>query len=675
VTIGPPSNLDAARQTLKGVFGFDQFRAGQEPVIERLIAGRSVLAIFPTGAGKSLCYQLPALMLDGVTLVISPLIALMKDQIDFLQSKGIAAARLDSTLTLDELRGVMEELKSGRLKLLYVAPERLASERFLQTLKRLRIAMLAVDEAHCISEWGHNFRPDYMKLAPLARELGVQRVLALTATATPAVAADIARAFGVIEGDVVKTEFHRKNLILRITGVEAGDHPPLPREDLRLALLLERIRTRPPGPTIVYVTLQKTAQAVADFLAHHGLAAKPYHAGLTGEARHEIQDWFMSSDHAIVCATIAFGMGIDKSDIRYVYHYNLPKTLENYAQEIGRAGRDGLESTCEVLALLADRVMLENFTYGDTPTPRAIGGMLAEVLGQGEIFDISVYDLSGRFDIRPLVVETVLTYLELAGVVVSTGPFYGEYKFQPFVTSAQMLTRFEGERLDFVRAIFKCAERLKTWWKLDLRTVMDATGADRARVVAALNYLEEQGDMKLEVTGARHGYRRLREVSLTSPSPDLAVTDSPTELPDGPVDLRALTRKLAAQFQERERRDIERSAGVVAFVRHEGCRTAALLDYFGEPLDGVCGHCDTCLGQREGRLLDTEPRAITSEEHKVIARIRGEQHAVLATARPLARFLCGINSPAVTRAKLQKDYRFGMLGDVPFSVVLDAVSR
>src|SRR4051812_21489953 len=175
-----------ATQTLGDVFGFPGFREGQELAVEKLLAGQSVVAIFPTGGGKSLCYQLPALMLDGVTLVISPLIALMKDQIDFLKSKGVAAERLDSTLSLDEYRSVMDNLKAGRLKLLYVAPERLASERFLQTLKRLRIAMLAVDEAHCISEWGHNFRPDYMKLAPLARELGVQRVLALTATATPA---------------------------------------------------------------------------------------------------------------------------------------------------------------------------------------------------------------------------------------------------------------------------------------------------------------------------------------------------------------------------------------------------------------------------------------------------------------------------------------------------------
>ncbi|MEZ0267883.1 MAG: ATP-dependent DNA helicase RecQ [Phycisphaerae bacterium] len=666
------------RDTLQSVFGFPDFRAGQTPVVERLLAGKSVLAIFPTGAGKSLCYQLPALLLPGVTLVISPLIALMKDQIDFLKSKGVAAARLDSTLTLDELRGVMDDLRAGNLKLLYVAPERLASERFLATLRRLTISLLAVDEAHCISEWGHNFRPDYMKLAPLARELGVQRVLALTATATPAVAGDIAKAFAIAADDVVKTEFHRKNLVLRVTGVEAEvarATRPAPGEDLRLSILLERIRTRPPGPTIVYVTLQKTAEAVAEFLAHQGLPAKAYHAGLNADDRHAIQDWFMSSGQSIVCATIAFGMGIDKSDIRYVYHYNLPKTLENYAQEIGRAGRDGGESTCEVLAALSDRVTLENFTYGDTPTARSIGGMLADVLGQGPTFDVSTYDLSGRFDIRPLVVETVLTYLELAGIIAATGPFYGEYKFQPLVTSQQMIARFEGERAEFVRAIFKCAQRLKLWWKLDLADVMSATGADRQRVVAALNYLEERGDLKLEVAGSRMGYRRLREVAIpdahaSSPTPE---AEASSDAPDAaPIDLRALTRKLADQFLERERRDIERTATVVAFVRHEGCRTQALLDYFGEPLAGPCGHCDTCLGQREGRLSDPHERAIAPEEMALIGKIKSERHPALGTPRQLARFLCGITSPAATRAKLTKDYRFGRLADVPFAKLLEA---
>src|SRR4051812_12227738 len=213
------ATLDAARGMLRERFGFGDFRPGQAEVVERLLAGRSVLTIFPTGAGKSICYQLPALLLEGVTLVVSPLIALMKDQIDFLKGRGVAAERLDSSLGLDEYRRVMSALTGGQLKLLYIAPERLGSERFLQTLRRLPLSMMAIDEAHCISEWGHNFRPDYMKLAELARTLNVGRVLGLTATATPSVATDIAKAFGMEPADIVKTPFHRKNLTLRVTPI------------------------------------------------------------------------------------------------------------------------------------------------------------------------------------------------------------------------------------------------------------------------------------------------------------------------------------------------------------------------------------------------------------------------------------------------------------------------
>src|SRR3954469_2107464 len=213
----------AAVDTLRSAFGFPAFREGQEAVVSRLLAGQSVLAIFPTGGGKSLCYQLPALLLDGVTLVVSPLIALMKDQIDFLVSKGVAAARLDSSVPFEEGRQIYRDLFGGRLKLLYGAPERLANERFLQALRRLPLAMMAVDEAHCISEWGHNFRPDYMKLATLAKDLRIRRVLGLTATAPPTVADDIPRAFGIAGDDIVRTGFYRPNLTLHLTPCRPGD--------------------------------------------------------------------------------------------------------------------------------------------------------------------------------------------------------------------------------------------------------------------------------------------------------------------------------------------------------------------------------------------------------------------------------------------------------------------
>ncbi|HEX8242281.1 MAG TPA: ATP-dependent DNA helicase RecQ, partial [Longimicrobium sp.] len=326
-------------------FGLPAFRPGQERVIRAILERGAALAVFPTGGGKSLCYQLPALLLDGVTLVVSPLIALMKDQIDALRGLGIDAARLDSSLTFDEAKSVEKRLLSGALRLLYVSPERFNNERFLQLLGRVHIALFAVDEAHCISEWGHNFRPDYLKLADTAREMGAQRVLALTATATPQVVDDVCASFAIPRECAVVTGFHRPNLFLSV-------HPTRPGE--RDGELVRRMRSRPPGPGIVYVTLQRTAERVAKLLDEAGIPARPYHAGMNDDVRAQVQEWWKASDHGIVVATIAFGMGIDKADVRYVYHYNLPKGLESYSQEIGRAGRDGEPSVVELLGGLDD---------------------------------------------------------------------------------------------------------------------------------------------------------------------------------------------------------------------------------------------------------------------------------------------------------------------------------
>jgi ATP-dependent DNA helicase RecQ len=568
----------------------------------------------------------------------------MKDQLDFLKSRGVPAARLDSSLTATEARQVYTDLRAGTLKLLYVSPERLANERFLQTLRSLRIALLAVDEAHCISEWGHNFRPDYLKLASLAKELSVGRVLGLTATAPPAVAADIARAFGVDPADVVRTGFYRPNLTLRLTPCRPGDAD---------GLLAKRLAERPPGATIVYVTLQRTAEDVAKMLVNQGVPAKPYHAGLDAELRHTIQDWFMAAPHAVVVATIAFGMGIDKANIRYVYHYNLPKSLENYAQEVGRAGRDGLPAACEVFVCPRDRITLENFVYGDTPTPEAVQSFLADVFGRGPVFDVSSYDLSGGHDIRPLVVETLLTYLELAGVIQSTGPFYNEYKFQAHRPSADILKDFDPQRAEFLKGVFARAKKARLWLNLDVAAAAQATGEKRERIVAALNYLEEKGDLTLQVAGARQGYRMIER----------------------PRDVAALARQLHARFADRERRDVERLDAVLQLADHAGCRTRRLSTYFGDPPGPDCGHCDWCLGERPGRLPAVEPPPLGRAERDLVRALKAEGHAALAAPRQVARFLCGLGSPATSKAKLTKDSRFGRLADVPFRDVLAFVEN
>ncbi|HTK74357.1 MAG TPA: RecQ family ATP-dependent DNA helicase [Gemmataceae bacterium] len=624
---------------LRSTFGFSAFREGQREVVDRLLAGRSCLAIFPTGGGKSICYQLPALLLDGLTLVISPLIALMKDQLDFLKSHDVPAARLDSSLTIEESREAFNALRAGRLKLLYVSPERLSNERFRATLRSLKIALFAVDEAHCISEWGHNFRPDYLKLAQLARELKVGRVLGLTATAPPAVAADIARAFGVAGHDIVRTGFYRPNLSLLITPCRAGESD---------GMLAERLASRPPGATIVYVSLQRTAERVAEFLASRGAPARAYHAGLDAEVRGEVQDWFMADPRAVVVATIAFGMGIDKADIRYVYHSNPPKTLENYAQEIGRAGRDGLPSVCELLLCPDDRTPLENFTYGDTPTPEVVAAVIVDILGRGELFDISPYELANEHDIRPLVLDTLLTYLELEGLIEATGPFFSEYKFQPNRSSAAILADFDKPRADFLRRVLARAVKAKVWFHLDVAATAGALGERRERIVTALNYLEEKGDLTLQVAGVREGYRRLRL----------------------PGDRAALAQRLHARFADRERRDIERLDAVMRLPEQRRCWARYLGEYFGDAAtEAECGHCGWCRGERP----IVPPRAgvvIGDVERELVRALRGEGHPALATPRQLTRFLCGLASPATSKAKLTKHAAFGRLAHAPFAEVL-----
>ncbi|HEY2295665.1 MAG TPA: ATP-dependent DNA helicase RecQ [Thermoanaerobaculia bacterium] len=649
--------LEPARAALAETFGYGDFRPGQAEVIGHLLAGRSAAAVFPTGGGKSLCYQIPALLLPGLTLVVSPLIALMKDQIDQLTRRGVAAGRLDSTLTGDEVRALMEAVRKGTLRLLYVAPERFNNERFREAISRIQISLFAVDEAHCVSEWGHNFRPDYLKLAGFGKLFGAERTLALTATATPQVLADVCRGFGIAPECAVRTGFHRENLTLRFTPVQAADRDALLRQ--RLA---QGPAAAPPGisgPSIVYVTQQKTAEDVAAALLSAGVPALAYHAGMEDAERARVQDWFLESAEAVVVATIAFGMGIDKADIRKVIHYNLPKSLENLAQEIGRAGRDGQAAICEILTCTDDLLALQSFAYGDTPDLAAVRGLLEELARSAAPSDIpammelSLYDLSARHDIRLLVVRTLLTYLELAGYLETGTPIYAEYELRPLVAFEEILNRFAGERREFLRGVFGQARKAKIWSHIDLEAAARALGAPRDRLVRALDYLAEQGLLEVRAAGLRHPYRWLRP----------------------PEDLDALAGSLHQRTLERETREIARLDEVLTLAAHDGCQTAFLAAHFGEQLPGPCGHCSWCEnGGQPAKLFPPAPVHLDEESLRRATALRREIPD-LALPRALARFLTGLPSPRLTRGKLKSHPLFGAFAHVPFADVLRRVEE
>ncbi len=680
-------DVPAPLQLLQQHFGFDAFRPGQEAVIAALQTQGAALAVFPTGSGKSLCYQLPALAFDGVTLVVSPLIALMKDQIDFLHRHGIRAARLDSSLSVQETHQVTEDMRSGRLKLLYVAPERFNNERFLSLIRQTPIALFAVDEAHCISEWGHNFRPDYLKLAEAARDLGAQRVLALTATATPAVVRDICEVFAIPPEAAIVTGFYRPNLNLATTPVRLED---------RDALLLKRLQSRKPGPTIVYVTLQKTAEAVAERLTQSGFAARAYHAGMESEERTQAQEWWMGGEQHIVVATIAFGMGIDKANVRYVYHYNLPKSLESYSQEIGRAGRDGLRSTVELFACPDDVSTLENFAYGDTPAESAFRSLLEELIREEKTgeegagnreqgtekkkrrkeeektedshssienrkstienpqsaieFSVNQYELANRHDLRPLVLRTALTYLELEGVLRQGTPFYAGYALKPLQTVNEIVAQFKGEPAKLVADMFAHAQKGKTWYRLNPDEMAETLGQERKRIVRAVEVLEERGLVELTVSDARQRYTLLK--------------------PD--VDTNALAAELTQRFVRREQQEVKRLQDVLNLITYPGCQINQLVGYFGEKRAEPCGHCTYCLTKRAQTLplAHALPPLPGNIDIEFLNMLRDAHPTALGESRQIARFLCGLTSPALTRAKLSRHNMFGVWEAYRFGDVL-----
>ena len=359
------------RKCLKEFFGFDGFKGNQELVINSILAGEDCFVIMPTGAGKSLCYQLPALMMEGTAIVISPLIALMKNQVDnirgFSSSNGLAHF-LNSSLSKTELNRVVTDMLSGDTKLLYVAPETLKKEDTLELLSKVKISFVAVDEAHCISEWGHDFRPEYRKIRQMVKAIGDVPILALTATATPKVQYDIQKNLGMLDAKLFKSSFNRGNLYYQVK--------PKGRKDIVHKEILSFIKQHHNQSGIVYCLSRKKVEEIAEMLKMNGIKALPYHAGLDAKVRAQHQDAFLMEDCNVIVATIAFGMGIDKPDVRFVIHYDVPKSLEGYYQETGRAGRDGMTGDCLLYYNPNDVEKLEKFMKDKPVAEQEIGGLL-----------------------------------------------------------------------------------------------------------------------------------------------------------------------------------------------------------------------------------------------------------------------------------------------------------
>jgi ATP-dependent DNA helicase RecQ len=412
-SISDTHSLSDAATSLRTHFGFDNFREGQREVIESILAGKDVVVVMPTGSGKSLCYQLPAMILDGVTLVVSPLIALMKDQVDALRARGLPATFVNSSIPEAEQRARIESLRRREHKLVYIAPERFRSSRFNAALQSIPISLFAVDEAHCISTWGHDFRPDYLRLRHVIRSLGNIRTLALTATATPHVRSDIIQQLGLEKPQTFVSGFDRPNLRIEVV------HTEKEREKITR---IKRLAQSHEGSGIVYASTRKAVEQVGRELKKLGLGVSMYHAGMTDAVRVRAQEDFMSGRTQMIVATNAFGMGIDKRDIRFVAHYQMPGSIEAYYQEIGRAGRDGLPSTCVLLFNYADKNTHDFFIEGSYPDLALVksvyNALLRTELKQIQLSTSEIAHLAQEKN--ELAINSALYLLERAGHIERT---------------------------------------------------------------------------------------------------------------------------------------------------------------------------------------------------------------------------------------------------------------
>jgi ATP-dependent DNA helicase RecQ len=552
-------------------------------------------------------------------------------------ARNIAAASLDSTLAKDEYSRIIESAKRDELKILMISVERFKNERFRAQLEKMNVTLLVVDEAHCISEWGHNFRPEYLKLPDYQKEFKITQTLLLTATATEQVIDDMCAKFNIPRDNVFVTGFYRDNLFLRVIPTAASE-----KKDC----LLQKIREAPKDPTIVYVTLQKTAEDVAAFLCANKINAHPYHAGMDNKKREQIQNKFMDGTLACIVATIAFGMGIDKKDIRRIIHYDLPKSIENYSQEIGRSGRDGKPALCEVLANRDNIHVLENFIYGDMPEKSSIFELLRTIKdNKGLIWEIKAIALSNTLNIRILPLKTLLVYLAMEKIIRPKLTYFEEYSFKYKTGATDIINSFEGERKQFVNAVINHCHTRKIWTTVDIPAILTSFNTDRQRILAALEYFEEKGWIDLQSRQAVEVYDILNQ--------GFNIDD--------------LAEKMYALFKKKESLEIKRIHNMVSFFESDACISKQLAEYFGEYLEKKrCGHCSYCKSGKAVLENTTELKPLSNFEFGEITsdffRAVGEQFSGVN----LTKFLCGIYTPFFSKLKIKKLPNCGILESYPF---------
>jgi len=544
---------------LKEIFGFDSFRPGQEAVIRAVLEGRDTLAVMPTGGGKSLCYQIPALMQQSLTVIVSPLISLMKDQVDSLLQSSVAdAAALHSGLPPEERWEVERKVRTGEIRMLYVAPERLRSLEFVLSLRRAGVGLFVVDEAHCISEWGHDFRPDYLFLPRAVRDLGSPPVLALTATATPRVRQDIRRSLGMRDPHVEVTSFNRPNLTYRVVPVE--------KKKEKLARILDVIRSSPP-PGIVYATTRKECDELAAELRSSGVDAAAYHAGMGAARRNEVQERFMTDEVGVVVATIAFGMGVDKPNVRFVIHAAVPGSLPAYIQESGRAGRDGEAAECVVLYRGADvgrrkRLVTLN-TSGEDEVSSFFRGLVG-VERDGRV-NAPFGSLAALGGVEPDAAGIVLGSLEDSGLVSRGYDLWSEVEVR----------RLDEEPGDLREEVTAVHAALPGAGSVGLSELARKVGLRPAVVQGAIYRMMVDGIAEVVPRGALVDVR-LKTTSLDEES----------------------RRDIASRLKGRASTAYAQIRDVESYANLSACRREHLLRHFGDSEEvAPCSGCDFCLGE------------------------------------------------------------------------------